>query len=41
MNTKFNMDMSERVERKFRKVVVIMPVYNAELTLEKTFRNIP
>lgn len=28
-------------ERKLQKVIVVMPAYNAELTLEKTFRDIP
>ncbi len=31
----------ERSERKFQKVVCIMPAYNAAATLEKTFRSIP
>lgn len=31
----------ERPARQFRKVVCIMPAYNAETTLEKTFRSIP
>lgn len=33
--------ISRREERKFKKVIVVMPAYNAELTLEKTFRDIP
>ena len=32
---------SERKERKFQKVVCIMPAYNAASTLEKTFQSIP
>lgn len=32
---------TERPERHFQKVVCIMPAYNAETTLEKTFRSIP
>ena len=32
---------AERPEREFRKVVCIMPAYNAETTLEKTYRSIP
>jgi glycosyltransferase involved in cell wall biosynthesis len=32
---------TERPERTFRKAVCIMPAYNAETTLEKTFRSIP
>jgi len=34
-------DWSERPARTFRKVVCIMPAYNAESTLEKTYRSIP
>lgn len=33
--------ISKREERKFKKVIVVMPAYNAELTLEKTFQDIP
>lgn len=33
--------LAERPERTFRKVVCIMPAYNAEMTLEKTFNSIP
>ena len=33
--------LSERPERTFRKVVCIMPAYNAETTLEKTIQSIP
>jgi glycosyltransferase involved in cell wall biosynthesis len=33
--------ISRREEWKFKKVIVVMPAYNAELTLEKTFRDIP
>ena len=32
---------AEQPERTFKKVVVTMPAYNAELTLEKTFQSIP
>ncbi|MBU0507950.1 glycosyltransferase family 2 protein [bacterium] len=32
---------SERPERRIAKVACILPAYNAELTLEKTFRSIP
>jgi len=28
-------------KRKFQKVIAVMPAYNAELTLEKTFRDFP
>ncbi len=28
-------------ERKFQKIIAVMPAYNAELTLEKTFRDFP
>lgn len=33
--------MTERAERPLRKVIVVMPAFNAEMTLEKTFRDIP
>jgi glycosyltransferase involved in cell wall biosynthesis len=33
--------MTDSNERKFQKVIAVMPAYNAELTLEKTFRDIP
>jgi len=33
--------MTDSYERKFQKVIAVMPAYNAELTLEKTFRDIP
>ena len=33
--------MPEIASRKFQKVIAIMPAYNAELTLEKTFHGIP
>jgi len=33
--------MNKPPERKFRKVIAVMPAYNAELTLEKTYRDIP
>ena len=33
--------ISERPERKFKKVICIMPAYNAAATIEKTFRSIP
>lgn len=33
--------LSERPARRIDRVVCIMPAYNAELTLEKTFRSIP
>lgn len=33
--------MTDNKERKLKKVIVVMPAYNAELTLEKTFRDIP
>ena len=33
--------INSRTERKFRKVIAVMPAYNAELTLEKTFCDIP
>ena len=29
------------MKRKEHKVIVVMPTYNAELTIEKTFRDIP
>ena len=29
------------MSRTFDKVIVVMPAYNAERTLEKTFRDIP
>ena len=32
---------NERPERKFKKVICAMPAYNAERTLEKTYRSIP
>ena len=32
---------TERPERQFRKVICIMPAYNAASTLEKTFGSIP
>jgi glycosyltransferase involved in cell wall biosynthesis len=31
----------QSMAKKFNKVIVVMPAYNAELTLEKTFRDIP
>ena len=34
-------DLSERPARTFRKVVCILPAYNAESTLERTLRSIP
>lgn len=34
-------EWTERPAREFKKVVCIMPAYNAESTLEKTFRSIP
>jgi glycosyltransferase involved in cell wall biosynthesis len=33
--------VSSSKERKFQKVIAVMPAYNAELTLEKTFRDFP
>ena len=33
--------LAERPERKFKKVICIMPAYNAASTIEKTFRSIP
>jgi len=33
--------MTGSKERKFQKVIAVMPAYNAELTLEKTFRDFP
>ncbi len=33
--------MAGSKERKFQKVIAVMPAYNAELTLEKTFRDFP
>ena len=33
--------MTDSSEQKFQKVIAVMPAYNAELTLEKTFRDIP
>lgn len=33
--------MNGSIEKRFPKVIVIMPAYNAEATLEKTFRDIP
>lgn len=33
--------MNENLRKIFQKVVVVMPAYNAELTLEKTVRDIP
>ncbi|MBM3325088.1 MAG: glycosyltransferase, partial [Calditrichaeota bacterium] len=32
---------AERTERRFQKVICVMPAYNAEQTLEKTYRSIP
>ena len=29
------------IQKEFKKVIVVMPAYNAELTLEKTFQDIP
>ncbi len=37
----FNFNREEALNVRFQKVVVVMPAYNAELTLEKTFRDIP
>ena len=34
-------EMKGTVEREFENVVVVMPAYNAELTLERTLRDIP
>ncbi len=34
-------EFRERPEREIRKVVCVMPAYNAELTIEKTLRSIP
>jgi glycosyltransferase involved in cell wall biosynthesis len=31
----------KRVEKRFQNVIAVMPAYNAESTLEKTFRDIP
>jgi glycosyltransferase involved in cell wall biosynthesis len=40
--SKFSVDnLSERPPHEFRKVICIMPAYNAETTLEKTYRSIP
>ncbi len=33
--------MNDSIRSKFQKVIVVMPAYNAELTLEKTFCDIP
>lgn len=33
--------MDESLERKIKKVIAVMPAYNAEQTLEKTFQDIP
>jgi glycosyltransferase involved in cell wall biosynthesis len=33
--------LNERAERRFKKVVCIMPAYHAEHTLEQTFRSVP
>jgi glycosyltransferase involved in cell wall biosynthesis len=34
-------NLTERPERVFKKVICIMPAYNAELTIEKTYHSIP
>ncbi|MFZ5434170.1 MAG: glycosyltransferase family 2 protein [Calditrichota bacterium] len=41
MSESSQIQLNEPPERKFKKVVCIMPAYNAEMTLEQTLRSIP
>lgn len=41
MKSEFNGNTSDNVKHVFQKVIAVMPAYNAELTPEKTFNDIP
>ncbi len=41
MKREFNINISDTIEHRSQKVIVVMPAYNAELTIEKTFQDIP
>lgn len=41
MGKAFCFHSTDKREQKFKKIIVVMPAYNAEVTLEKTYRDIP